>query len=395
MMEPLALSESCKRRGALADLAIELAARSAGFRRSLPESMVSSLADLVRSMNCYYSNLIEGHNTHPIDIERALNDDFSKDKAKRNLQLEAKAHVEVQRWIDAGGVSGRVLSVGAICEIHSRFYKLLPEELRWVENPENKKKVEVLPGVFRKDDVRVGQHIGISPGAVPRFLDHFEHTYSRLGRAESILAAAAAHHRLAWIHPFPDGNGRVMRLMSHAMMLEVLDTGALWSVARGLARKSKEYKDHLANCDLPRRNALDGRGNLSEEALVEFTEFFLRVCLDQVTFMESLMQPDRVRARILGWAKEEIEKGELSKKSDLILEALLYRGELERGTLAEIVGTGERQARRVVSDLAKCDVIRSESSRAPIRLNFPATLASAWMPGLFPEVSSEATPIVR
>ncbi len=386
LMEPMLLSESCKHRSQLADLAIELAAKSAGFRRSLLESMVSALADLVRSMNCYYSNLIEGHNTHPIDIERALKDDFSKDKVKRNLQLEAKAHIEVQKWIDAGGVSGMALSAGTICEMHKRFYDLLPEELCWVENPETKKKVKVISGGLRSDDVRVGQHIGISPGAVPRFMEHFERTYSKLGRADTILAVAAAHHRLAWIHPFPDGNGRVMRLMSHAMSLEALDTGALWSVARGLARQSTEYKAHLANCDLPRRNALDGRGNLSEEALAEFTEFFLRVCLDQVGFMEGLMQPDRLRARILGWAEEEIDKGELSKKSDLILEALLYRGELERGALAEIVGTGQRQARRVVSDLAKYDVIRSESSRAPIRLNFPATLASAWMPGLFPDL---------
>lgn len=385
-MEPMVLGESGKKLGRLADLAVEIAAKSAGFKRSLPASIVSTLADLVRSMNCYYSNLIEGHNTHPIDIERALKDDLSKDREKRNLQLEAKAHIEVQKWIDGGGVSGKPFSIEAICEMHRRFYELLPNELCWVENPETKKKVKVAPGALRRDDVRVGQHIGISPGAVPRFMEHFERTYSKLGRADTILAAAAAHHRLAWIHPFPDGNGRVMRLMSHAMLLEALDTGALWSVARGLARQSTEYKSHLANCDLPRRNALDGRGNLSEEALADFTEFFLRTCLDQVAFMEGLMRPDRLRARILGWAKEEIEKGELSKKSDLILEALLYRGELERGALAEIVGTGERQARRVVSDLAKFDVIKSDSSRAPIRLSFPATLASAWMPGLFPEL---------
>jgi len=93
-----------------------------------------------------------------------------------------------------------------------------------------------------------------------------------------------------------DGNGRVARLMSHAMMLDTLDTGAVWSVARGLARNVSEYKTLLANCDLPRRNHLDGRGTLSEEALVEFTRFFLNICIDQVNFMESLVQPDRLRA---------------------------------------------------------------------------------------------------
>jgi Fic family protein len=88
------------------------------------------LANLVRSMNCYYSNLIEGHDTHPVDIEWALNNDYSADARKRNLQLEAKAHIEVQRWIDAGGPRGRATTWEGICEIHSRFCEKLPEAMR-------------------------------------------------------------------------------------------------------------------------------------------------------------------------------------------------------------------------------------------------------------------------
>src|SRR5277367_48684 len=100
LMEPLVIGDGSPHRAALTDLALELAQKSAGFRRSLPESLLSSLADLVRSMNCYYSNLIEGHDTHPIEIERALKGDYSKDAKKRDLQLEAKAHIDVQRWLD-------------------------------------------------------------------------------------------------------------------------------------------------------------------------------------------------------------------------------------------------------------------------------------------------------
>ena len=207
-------------------------------------------------------------------------------------------------------------------------------------------------------------------------------------KTETILAAAAAHHRLAWIHPFLDGNGRVARLMSHATLLEALDTGAVWSVARGLARNVASYKSHLAACDMTRRNDLDGRGNLSEEALAEFTRFFLATCLDQVTFMEGLMQPDSLRARILLWTEEEIRRNRLPPKSGAILEAVLYRGELPRGDAAGVVGTGERQARRVVAALIERGVMISASSRAPLRLAFPAALASRWMPGLFPDQRS-------
>ena len=385
LMEPLLLAEGSRHRPDLTDIALELAQKSAGFRRSLPESLLTSLVDLVRAMNCYYSNLIEGHDTHPLDIERALKGDYSHDAKKRDLQLEAKAHIAVQKWIDGGGLRGRALTAESIREIHRRFCEALPEDLLWVEDPATKERIKVIPGKLRHRDVVVGKHVPVSAPAVPRFLNRFEEVYSNLGKTETILSAAAAHHRLVWIHPFLDGNGRVARLVSHATLLDALDTGGVWSIARGLARNVDAYKGHLAACDQPRRNDLDGRGNLSEENLAAFTTFFLRICIDQVTFMEALMQPDQLRTRILLWAEEESRLDRLPPNSGAILEALLYRGELPRGDAAAIVGTGERQARRVVSALTDKGVVTSESSRAPLRLAFPAALASRWMPGLFPE----------
>jgi Fic family protein len=386
VMEPLLIGEGSPLRGELTDLALALAQKSAGFRRSLPPSLLTSLADLVRSMNCYYSNLIEGHDTHPVDIERALKNDYSQDARKRDLQLEARAHITVQQWIDRGGLKGGLaIKAEGIREIHRRFCALLPEDLLWVEDPTTKEKVRVVPGELRGRDVKVGYHIAISAGALPRFLERFAQVYGNVGKTESIISTAAAHDRLLWIHPFVDGNGRVARMMSHAMMLDTLDTGAVWSVARGLARNVSEYKNLLSNCDLPRRNDLDGRGTLSEEALAAFTRFFLTVCIDQIDFMEGLVQPDRLRTRILLWAEEEIRLGLLPAKSGSILEAVLYRGELPRGEADEVVGTSERQGRRIVSALLDKQVLVSESSRAPLRLAFPAALASRWMPGLFPD----------
>jgi Fic family protein len=386
LMEPLLLGDSYPQRGLITDLAFDLTQKSAGFRRSLPADLLASIADLVRSMNCYYSNLIEGHETHPIDIEKALKDDYSQDTRKRDLQLEAKAHITVQKWIDGGALaSGGALTPAGIREIHRRFCELLPEDLLWVEDPSTKERLRVVPGELRQRDVQVGQHVAVSPGALPRFLARFHEVYSKTGKSESIIATAAAHHRLLWMHPFLDGNGRVARLLSHAQFLSALETGAVWSVARGLARNVQQYKTLLANCDQTRRNDLDGRGTLSEEALGDFTQFFLKICIDQVTFMESLVQPDRLRARILLWAEEEIRVGELPPKSGSLLEAVLYRGALPRGDVGPVLGTGERQARRVVSELLQKGVLVSDTQRAPLRLAFPAVLASRWMPGLFPE----------
>jgi Fic family protein len=385
MMQPLLVPEGSRHRAALLDIAVELTGKAAGFRRSLPAGVMTALSALVRSMNCYYSNLIEGHDTHPIDIERALKNDYSADPRKRDLQIEARAHIAVQQWIDDGGLRGRAVQAEALCDIHRRFCELLPDDMLWLDDPDTGERARMVPGELRTRDVRVGRHVSVSPGAVPRFLAEFERVYGHVGKADAILAAAAAHHRLLWIHPFLDGNGRVTRLMSHAMLLDALDTGGIWSAARGFGRNAVSYKAHLAACDLQRRNDLDGRGNLSEEALAEFTRFFLETCIDQVAFMESLVQPDRLRGRIVLWAEEEAKLGTIPPKAGAVLEAVLYRGALPRGDVAGVLGTTARHARRIVAALLDRGVLVSRGPRDPLLLAFPATLAARWMPGLFPE----------
>ncbi|PIO96594.1 Fic family protein [Pleomorphomonas carboxyditropha] len=385
LFEPLMVSEGSPARAGLNDLALDLAEKSAAFRSSLPASVAEALVDLVRAMNCYYSNLIEGHDTHPVDIERALRNDYSADPKKRDLQLEAKAHVAVQKWIDEDGMPEPPTAPASIIDLHRRFCELLPPELLFVENKETGEKIPVVPGELRRRYVEVGRHVAVSPGAVPRFLERMHKAYSLPGRIEPILASACAHHRLLWVHPFLDGNGRVARLMSYAMLRKALDTRGLWSVARGLARQEIAYKDHLAACDALRQGDRDGRGTLSEAALASFADFFLRICIDQVEFMESLMRPDRLRDRILIWAEEEMRAGALPQKSDVVLKAVLYQGQIERGEVEIILGTSDRTARRITSALLEAGALSSASTRAPLRLAFPAKFAGRWMPGLFPE----------
>ena len=385
LMEPMRISEESSARPALTELVLELSKRSAAFRASLPSGLAEPLADFVRSMNCYYSNLIEGHNTHPVDIERALNNDLSKNPKKRDLQLEAKAHIEVQRWIDEGGLRNRENTVAGILEVHRRFTELLPDDLRSVENPDTGKKIPVLPGEMRTCDARVGRHIAISPAALLRFMRRFDEQYSGLGNFETLLATGPAHHRLLYIHPFADGNGRVTRLISYATLLRALDTGGLWSVARGLARQESTYKKHLAECDVERRGDRDGRGHLSESALNDFTKFFLEICLDQVNFMEKLMQPRALRDRILKWAEDEISYSRLPAKAPRVLDAILFKGSLPRGEVAAVIGQTARNATNVTNALCKAGIIASDGARADWKLAFPAKLAPRIAPGLFPD----------
>ena len=118
-------------------------------------------------------------------------------------------------------------------------------------------------------DNAVGRHVPPSSDRVADFMAYFESRYrlEPLGRASRILAIPAAHHRFNYIHPFPDGNGRVSRLMSHAMAHDAgIGAHGLWSISRGLARGLRsrtDYKQMMDLADTPRQGDLDGRGNLS------------------------------------------------------------------------------------------------------------------------------------
>lgn len=382
-MMPVLISEESKFRDELDEKVFELTQKSLKFKTGLPAAMVEPLAALVRTMNCYYSNLIEGGNTKPIDIERALHGDYSEEPEKRDLQLEAKAHVSVQAWIDGGGVSGRSCQAEAILEIHRRFFEQVPKDLCWTKPDKNGERQKITPGEIRSCKVEVGRHIPPSAGAVPRFMKAYEAAYLKLGPAASVRAAAASHHRLLWIHPFVDGNGRVARLVSHAILLEALDTGSLWSISRGLARQVDTYKSLLAACDLGRRNDLDGRGNLSEEELVKFTRFFIDTCIDQVDFMIELMRPDALRRRIIRWARDEEEAKRLPSMASRIMEILLHTGQLQRKDVQALLGVQERQAARIMSALQAAEAIKSAHNRAPWTLNLAARLAPAWVPSLY------------
>jgi Fic family protein len=369
----------------LEDLATDLVAKSSALAGKLPPVLRASIGDLVRSMNCYYSNLIEGHNTYPIDIDRALAGDLDQDQKKRNLQLEAKAHIEVQRMIDAGQAPSPTVSLDFILWVHREFCRRMPEDLLWVENPETKERIKVVPGELRDRDVKVGRHIPPDPDQLKAFLDRFVEAYTatHLSKLRKIIGMAASHHRLLWIHPFLDGNGRVTRLFSHAWLRELEVGSELWSVSRGLARNVAEYKNRLIAADEPRRGDLDGRGNLSQTTLTEFCRFFLSTCVDQLTFMESVLEPSVLLYRIQIWAEEEVRTKRIPRGSWPLLREAVLAGEFPRGRAAELTGYEERQARTVLNKLIDAGYLVSETTRSKVRLGLPITVIDRWFPRLY------------
>jgi len=382
-MEPLIISSQSPHLAELVQLAEQLANDSRDFATEVPIGVRGPLADLVRAMNCYYSNLIEGHQTGPEDIERALKSDYSADSQKRYLQVEAVAHIAVQAWIDRGGLEGQSpVTEEVVRKIHDRFCSELPPTMLWVENPDSKERTRVLPGEYRQHGVKVARHVGPSPGSIPRFMRRFASVYGRLRGRDELLAAAAAHHRLLWIHPFGDGNGRVARLMSHAVLSQNLQTHSIWSVARGLAHAEVEYKAHLAACDLTRRNDLDGRGNLSEEALADFTRFFLETCLEQVRFMRDRLRLDQIQARLKEWVADAAAFEHHPLSAERLLSRVLLVGALARTEALEVLG--DQGAEKTLDQLIAEGVLIPESGGAGLTFSFPAKLAGRLLPGLFP-----------
>jgi Fic family protein len=377
--------------GELLDLVAALPAAAAALPARLHPKTAAKLADMVRVMNCYYSNLIEGHNTRPRDIERALANDLDADLTRRDLQLEARQHIRVQEIIDREFAAGKLPEPAAtefILYLHREFYHEAPEHVLRIEGAG--RSFHMIPGALRSgpdQDNAVGRHQPPSSAAVPQFMAYFSGRYefANMGAAKRILAIPAAHHRLNYIHPFPDGNGRVSRLMSHAMALEAgIGSHGLWSISRGLARGLRsrtEYKSMMDHADTPRQGDLDGRGNLSRRALEEFSVWFLKVCLDQIQFMRGQFELPTLANRLKRYAR----LNEWRPEADVLLTEILHRGEIARGDTEAITGLKERTARDLLATLLENGMLSSDSPKGPVHLNFPLKAQDVLFPQLFPQ----------
>jgi len=385
-MEPLLPGSG---EGKSSSLALTLIRSAERLRASLHPITRKLVADLVRSMNSYYSNLIEGHRTKPRDIEAAIRKDFSTNPAQRSLQIQHVAHMEVQAEMEARlrkMAAGEVCSADFLCWLHGEFYRRLPDEFRKVED-EKTKAHEIQPGEIRQGEVSVGRHMAPGSKKLGEFLKRFAEFYGPLVTTEpdSLIAAAAAHHRLTWIHPFLDGNGRVARLFTHAWFVKAgVDSNGLWTISRGLARRNADYQVSLANADEKRVNAYDGRGYLSQRYLGEFCQFFLGTAADQIEFMEGLLSLDGMLNRIAGYAGHKESAKELPKGSAGVLKEIFLRGEIARGDAPRIIGASPRTSQKVTGELLLQRLVTSSSPKGPLRLGFPADAAGQYFPNLYP-----------
>jgi len=391
----------------------------------LPSHTVEAIHLLLRDTTTYYSNLIEGHDTHPVLLDAARRGAMARVPAVRNRQLEALAHAETQARYETALAADSRMNVAApavIRGVHESFYSRLPPEMRTVRDLAGSRTVIVEPGALRDYDVYVGAHFAPDFRIIASALDAFSAAYDPAAllreadagiaipedtRATALVAVAAAHHRLLWIHPFGDGNGRVTRLVTDLMLARLgLGARGLWSMSRGLARADDRYKDHLANADAAPWNATDGRGPLSARYLRDFCAFFLETAADQVAYMRGVLAPEGLRARVGDYTRRRVARDipapsapseiadnlsrvgrpALAFRSEAahVLEYLLHVGPLPRGEVPRVANASERTARRLVNDLLGEGFAVSATPRGDLLPRIPAHAAPYLLPQLFP-----------
>lgn len=382
--------------GPLSELAATLLAECHRLGAQTSQPMVRALRPRLRAMNSYYSNKIEGQHTKPAAIEEALQKHFDADATLAKKQRLAIAHMEVEQDIEQkyGETDPKNLFDPAfVKEIHELLYSKLLIEDRVTDDGK-----PIVPGEYRHDDVYAGRYLAPSWKDVDELVQGWANRYRGLSGAEALLiGTACSHHRLAWIHPFIDGNGRTARLHSHAVLDAMHLTHGLWSPMRGLARTQEQYYARLSNADLPRRNDVDGRGALSQEELVGFAQYFLEVCLDQVRFMREQLALASIKDRLKTLLVElEGKPWQMGSEKSIIkldaLEALHYvavAGPIERLRFIAMTGLGERTGRRVLASLVDYGLLTAESHRASVEFAVPMKSLRFLFPNLWPEVETD------
>lgn len=351
------------------------------------------LRSLLRSMNSYYTNRIEGQHTRPHEIDQALRQDFSKDALLAAKQRLAVAHIEAEEVLEtrySGTDGARALyTVDAVLDMHRELFgRLPPADLLTSENE------PIVPGQLRTREVKVGQHVAPAHASVPQFLARWVSFYGNVRRGEAALVAmAAAHQRLGWIHPFIDGNGRVMRLHTHTLLSAMGYTGGLWSPLRGFARSTERYYALLADADSLRRGDLDGRGNLSEQALIAWIDYVLDTCLDQVSFMSTMLDFETMKARIeacLVFEATVVKQG-VRQESLRGLHYLFLSGEeMARGDFKSMLSMSDRGATDALGALIKRGLLKSDSPQGKVRFGLPQHALRFLFPRLWPEAEADA-----
>ncbi len=357
----------------LLDVAERLPIQAGRLSGLLPLQTAQRLAGLMRITSSYYSNLIEGQYTEPAELSpraprreaKELNElamsHIGAQEALERLSRQAGAALEWRDFFDPG----------LLRRVHRRLFEAASEaELKLADG------TLLVPGQLRDSaqrNVLVGNHAAPHWDSVLPMLRRLQDVYGRLADPRlKLLGCLAYHHRLAFVHPFADGNGRVVRMVTHLQLHKLGLVTPLWSLSRGLARQQDEYYARLRAADQRRRGDLDGRGQLSQAALIEFVEFMLQVCVDQMAYVEKQMGLGELRARlerVIGLEPAFIQAG-IRPEVARALHILLTQGEVTRADFKVYTGLIDKTAGDQLKKLIDLGIVEAPSVKS--RQIYPA-----------------------
>ncbi|KAE9647356.1 Fic family protein [Pseudomonas sp. PB106] len=328
--------------------------------------MVRRVGGLLRVTSSFYSNLIEGQFTEPVTLAPTAPRRNSKE-----LTELAVTHIGTQQAFErALSLHDKLpweamFSSAFVSRVHKRLFQGASGDQLHLSDASR-----LVPGQLRDvaaQEVLVGNHAAPSSQSVTPMLNRMQQVYGRLPDARSrLLAVMAYHHRLAWVHPFVDGNGRTGRLITHLQLQKLGLVSPLWSLSRGLARQQDTYYARLANADKSRRGDLDGRGQLTQAGLFEFVGFMLETCLDQMRYTEQALNVSNMRERlhtIFAW-DERVKRAGLKPESARALHILLTQGVLSRADFKIFTGLSDRVATDQLRSLVQLGLVESATPKA-------------------------------
>lgn len=385
--------------GRLLDDTMSLIQSDAALNATVPHTIRPQLEELLSVVNSYYSNKIEGNPTTPAEVLRAHKRQTDESECRNKGLIEMKRHFELQMFLKTQEGSIIRDSMFATSEgiktLHKMFYMKMPKEFLFVEKKDGSK-IPIIPGEYRKHDVEVGRHFPPSHDEIDSYMHWFETMYkpSRFHATQKILAAAASHHRLMWIHPFIDGNGRTGRLFTDLFMKEAgLGGYGLWTMSRGFSlNKAEDYYRALSFADQKRIGDRDGRGLLSDSGLIKYLEYFVATALKQARYFTGLLDSNQLKQRVDLYFemrnREVVTDDEGNKLPPLKIESkeiyrmLLDRGPMNRAEIYKALGKTDKTISPTIKQMEKEGLVKAPA-RLPVELDFSAHSIQVLFPNLF------------
>jgi len=188
------------------------------------------------------------------------------------------------------------------------------------------------PGAYRSGSVNIAQAEHRPPEGiqVPGYMQELTEFVNRPDAPKyDLMKVALAHHRFAWVHPFGNGNGRVVRLFTYALLVKygfrVSAGGRLLNPAAVFCADREHYYDMLSHAD-----------HGSEAALETWCTYVLTGVRDELTKVDRLADYGYLKAQVLLPALGQARQRQwVTSAEEAILSATIKAGVVKAGDLGE------------------------------------------------------------